>query len=83
MGFQVAIDFYANGHTMRHYFSLKKWLGRKQYQPEPRGGHQWEIGYKGFPLQIWEQRLRDSGWTIVRREFTEHCRSVFHLLQAA
>jgi len=83
MGFQIAIDFYANGHTLRHYFSLRKLVGRKEFRREPPRGHQWEIGYKGFPLHVWEECLRDSGWTIVRREFTEHTRSVFHLLEAA
>ena len=33
-------------------------------------------------LLVWEEGLRDSGRTIVRREFTEHTRSV-HLLEAA
>jgi hypothetical protein len=26
--------------------------------------------------------LADSGWSPLKREFTEHCRSVFHLLVA-
>jgi len=83
MELQLTLDFYANVHTLRHYFSLKKLLGRKEFRREPPGGHQWEIGYKGLALQVWEDRLRDSGWRIVRREFTEHTRSVFHLLEAA
>jgi hypothetical protein len=61
---------------------MKKLLWRKDFQTEPAGGHQWEIGYRGYPLKVWEKRLRDSGWSIVKREFTEHCRSVFHLLKA-
>lgn len=80
---QLTVDFYANGHTLRHYFSLKKRLGRREFAREPPGGHQWEVGYKGFALPVWEARLRDSGWQTLRREFTEHTRSVFHLLEAA
>jgi hypothetical protein len=82
MGFQVFVELYANSSTLRQYFSMKKLLWRKDFQAELSGGHQWEIGYKGFPLRSWENRLKDSGWSIVKREFTEHCRSVFHLLRA-
>ena len=80
---QLAFELYANRHALRQYFSLKKLLSRRHFVPEPSGGHQWEVGYKGFSLGVWEGRLRDSGWAIRRREFTEHCRSVFHLLAPA
>lgn len=82
MGFQVALDLYFNRTTFRQYFSMKKLLWRKDFAVEPPGGHQWEVGYKNYPLRVWEQRLEDSGWSIRRRDFTEHCRSVFHLLEA-
>ena len=82
MGFQIFIELYANSSTLRQYFSMKKLLWRKHFQPEPAGGHQWEVGYKGYPLDLWEKRLTEGGWSIVRRDFTEHCRSVFHLLEA-
>ncbi|MBV9201370.1 MAG: class I SAM-dependent methyltransferase [Alphaproteobacteria bacterium] len=82
MGFQVFVELYLNGRTLRQYFSMKKLLWRKQFQPEPAGGHQWEVGYRGYPLRLWEKRLSDSGWSVVKRDFTEHCRSVFHLLKA-
>lgn len=82
MGFQVFVELYVNSSTLRQYFSMKKLLWRKDFKAEPPGGHQWEIGYKGYPLRLWEKRLADSGWSIVRRDFTQHCRSVFHLLKA-
>jgi hypothetical protein len=82
MAFQVFLELYLNSSTFRHYFSMKKLLWRKDFTAEPPGGHQWEVGYKGHSLRRWERRLNDSGWSIVRREFTEHCRSVFHLLKA-
>lgn len=82
MGFQVFIEFYLNGSTLRQYFSMKKLLWRKTFQPEPAGGHQWEVGYRRYPLKLWERRLSDSGWSVMKRDFTEHCRSVFHLLKA-
>jgi len=82
MAFQLTLDLYLNAYTFRQYFSLKKLLARKTFTPEPPGGHQWEIGYKGYPLRKWEDRLEKCGWSIVTRDFTEHCRSVFHLLKA-
>lgn len=82
MGFQVALDVYLNRCTFRQYFSMKKLLWRKEFAVEPPGGHQWEVGYRNYPLRVWEDRLTSSGWSIVRRDFTEHCRSVFHLLEA-
>ncbi len=82
MAFQVFVELYLNTKTFRNYFSMKKLLWRKELMPEPPGGHQWEIGYKGYSLPVWENRLNASGWSIVTRDFTEHCRSVFHLLTA-
>jgi len=82
MGFQVFFELYVNSTTLKQYFSMKKLLRRKRFQPEPAGGHQWEVGYKGHPLALWEELLTASGWSIVKRDFTEHCRSVFHLLRA-
>jgi SAM-dependent methyltransferase len=80
--FQFTFDLYANRHTLRQYFSLK--LGRHStpFRPAPPGGHQWEVGYRGFALPQWEQALRSAGWSILARRFTEHTRSVFHLLGA-
>src|SRR6185437_10040654 len=40
MGFQVTLDFYANRQDVRHYFSLKKLLWRRDFRREPPGGHQ-------------------------------------------
>jgi hypothetical protein len=82
MAFQVFLEVYFNINTFKQYFSMKKMLWRKNFTAEPPGGHQWEVGYRGFPLRTWENRLKDSGWSIVQRDFTEHCRSVFHLLRA-
>jgi len=82
MGFQIFVEAYVNSTTFRHYFSMKKLLWRKDFKAEPPGGHCWEVGYRGYPLRRWESQLRDSGWSIVQRNFTEHCRSVFHVLKA-
>ncbi len=82
MAFQVSLDVYLNRTTFRQYFSMKKLLWRKQFAVEPPGGHQWEVGYRNYPLRAWEDRLDSCGWSIITRDFTEHCRSVFHLLEA-
>jgi hypothetical protein len=83
MAFQIFAEIYLNSFTARQYFSMKKLLWRKEFAPEPAGGHQWEVGYRGYSLRQWENRLRNSGWSIVTREFTGDCRSVFHLLRRA
>jgi hypothetical protein len=82
MAFQVSLDVYLNRTTFRQYFSMKKLLSRKRFAVEPPGGHQWEVGYRNYSLRVWEDRLDSSGWSIITRDFTEHCRSVFHLLEA-
>jgi hypothetical protein len=82
MAFQVSLDLYLNRTTFRQYFSMKKLLWRKRFAVEPPGGHQWEVGYRNYSLRVWEDRLESCGWSIVTRDFTEHCRSVFHLLEA-
>ena len=82
MAFQVSLDVYLNRTTFRQYFSMKKLLWRKSFAVEPPGGHQWEVGYRNYSLRVWEDRLDSCGWSIVTRDFTEHCRSVFHLLEA-
>ena len=83
MGFQLTFDVYVNRTTCRQYFSMKKLLFLKDFRAEPAGGHQWEVGYRGYRLADWEKRLTERGWKIAARDFTAHCRSVFHLLQPA
>jgi hypothetical protein len=82
MAFQVSLDVYLNRTTFRQYFSMKKLLWRKSFAVEPPGGHQWEVGYRNYSLRVWEAQLKASGWSIMTRDFTEHCRSVFHVLKA-
>jgi SAM-dependent methyltransferase len=83
MGFQVWFELYLNRTTFRQHFSMKKLLFLRNFVAEPRGGHQWEVGYRGHRLAIWEERLTGCGWVIAHRDFTAGCRSVFHLLRPA
>src|SRR5947209_11401308 len=69
MAFQLLFEIYLNSRTVRHYFSMKKLLWLRNFAAEPPGGHQWEVGYRGYKLRCWEDRLKNSGWSIVTREF--------------
>jgi 16S rRNA A1518/A1519 N6-dimethyltransferase RsmA/KsgA/DIM1 with predicted DNA glycosylase/AP lyase activity len=64
MAFQITLDLYFNARTLRHYFSMKKLLGRRDFTPGLPGDHQWEVGYKGYPLSRWEACLAGAGWRI-------------------
>jgi hypothetical protein len=79
MGLQLAFNLYANPRSFQHYFSFKKFSSMREFKRQPKYGHQWEVGYRGYSLRNWERRIEDAGWRIVEREFTAHCRSVFHL----
>ena len=81
MAFQVTFALYFNAHTFTQYFSMKKLRFLRSFVPEPGFGHQWEVGYRGYKLESWEAKLERCGYRIISREFTEHCRSVFHLLE--
>ena len=80
MASQLTLDLYWNAHVFRRYFSLKKFTRFREFTPEPEFGHQWEVGYRGHDLKAWEEKLAKAGYSMRRREFSEHCRSVFHLL---
>jgi phospholipid N-methyltransferase len=80
MGFQITFDIYLNAKTSRTYFSMKKLLNLRDFVPEPEFGHQWEVGYRQYSLKKWEAKITAAGYKIIDREFSEHCRSVFHLL---
>ena len=82
MGFQCSFDFYFNRFEFKNYFSMKKFCNFKEFNREPKGGHQWEIGYKNYTVEAWEKILRSSGWSIKIRDFTEKTRSIFHLLES-
>lgn len=79
MGFQVALDLYVNRSSIQHYFSFKKLSFLREFKRQPKHGHQWEVGYRGHSLRNWERRIEQAGWRIMEREFTVHCRSVFHI----
>ena len=79
--FQIAFSFHLNRHWFEHGFTLKKLRFLRRFRPEPAGGHQWEIGYRGHGLTAWERMLTAAGWRLARRAFTQPCRSVFHVLE--
>lgn len=81
--FQVAFSVHVNRYVFEHAFQLKKLRFLRRFRPEPEGGHQWEIGYRGHGLKAWERTLTGAGWRVARRAFTQPCRSVFHVLERA
>ena len=81
-GLQFGWSIYANPFTWRKYLSLKKLRWFKTFEPDPDPwGHKWELGYNGYGLRRWEAVVAGAGWTIMRREFSHPCRSVFHLCE--
>ncbi len=82
MGFQCTLDIYFNRYIFREYFSLKKFNNFKKFKRQPEGGHQWEVGYKGYSVRAWEDVIQSCGWTIKIRDFSVKTRSIFHLLEA-
>jgi hypothetical protein len=71
-----------NLHRFRQRFAFRKGRSFRRLPP-PRNisEHHWEVGYRGFSLKAWEDRLQNTGWRILRRDFTAPCRSVFHVLE--
>ncbi|MEX2649835.1 MAG: hypothetical protein WD673_12560 [Alphaproteobacteria bacterium] len=83
-GFQLSLSLYLNRHRVEHSLQFKKLRFLRRFVPSAQpGGHQWEIGYRGTSLTIWERTLAAAGWRIARREFSHPCRSVFHVLEPA
>ena len=76
-GFQFRSTVYLNRYGGRKStsFQFRNWL--RKFKPQPKGLHQWEIGYKGYPLKKLEKALGDCGLEIVDRQFTGGTRSVF------
>jgi hypothetical protein len=82
MAFQLSFDFYLNRYLARCSFTFKKLKQFVLFRPASTDGHEWEVGYMGRSLKVWERRITGAGWKILRREFTAQCRSVFHVLEA-
>lgn len=81
-GFQVDVGLYFNRYKAVQRFILKKLNGWKTFKRDPEPwGHKWEAGYRGFSLGALEARVRQSGWSIEKRDFTSPCRSVFYVLK--
>ena len=86
MGLQLDWRLYLNALTWRSAFSLKKFKSLARFRPDEEADplcHKWEVGYRGTGLKALEDKLRDNGWRIERREFTSPTRSVFFLLTPA
>ncbi len=75
--FQLNFSLYFNRFTLRSRTSLHYRNRFRRFKPQAKGLHQWEIGYKGYPLRRLTRAVEDAGWRIVERQFTGGTRSVF------
>ena len=82
--FQFDFRLYFNLYKFKKNFSLKFFKFFKNFHfnldVDPYG-HKWEVGYKKYSLGNLENKIRNSGYTISKREFSSPCRSVFFILQ--
>ena len=79
-GTQLGFSAYLNRHTARKRTFFRKLRFLKTFRPESAtdpAAHQWEVGYRGFPLRRLRVTVAAAGWTPERQEFTDGCRSVF------
>ncbi|MGB8275443.1 MAG: class I SAM-dependent methyltransferase [Alphaproteobacteria bacterium] len=83
-GVQLYLRAYLNGFTFKQHVSFKKFRALREFRFDPKAdpyGHKWEIGYKGRSLRRFEAMLRDTGFSILRRDFSYPSYSVFHMLE--
>jgi hypothetical protein len=74
---QFWFSLYLNRYGARKNTSVQFRNGWRRFRRQPPGGHQWEIGYRGYPLSRLERAVEAAGWRIVDRRFTAGTRSVF------
>ena len=74
-----------NSHTVKKYTAFKF---RNSFRSFKKGdpvdgqlGHQWEIGFKNYPLKKLKNAIKVAGWDILKYDFTAATRSVFIVAQ--
>ena len=78
---QLNFSLYINSHTIKKHTAFKfrnSFRGFKKEDPiDGQLGHQWEIGFKNYPLRKLTNAVKAAGWDIVKFDFTAATRSVF------
>ena len=82
---QLNFNLYINSHTVKKYTAYKF---RNSFRSFKKGdpvdgqlGHQWEIGFKNYPLKKLKNAIKVAGWDILKYDFTAATRSVFIVAQ--
>jgi len=82
---QLKLNLYINSHTVKKSTAFKFRNSFRHFKKEPpvdgQLGHQWEIGYKNYPLKRLKNAVKDAGWNIIKYDFTSGTRSVFIVAQ--
>jgi len=84
--FQINFNIYINKNRIKKnssfkFFNFLKYFKKQSLSKEGYPGHQWEIGYRNYPLKKLLNAVQDSGWKILNIDFTSGTRSVFILAQ--
>ena len=82
---QLNFSLYVNRHTIKKHTAFKF---RNSFRAFKKGdpsdgqlGHQWEIGFRNYPLNKLKKAVEDAGWDIIKCDFTAATRSVFIVAQ--
>jgi hypothetical protein len=74
---QLSFSCYLNRLTAQKSTSFQFRNAWRRFRKQPPGGHQWEIGYRGYPLSRLKEAATRAGWRITDLRFTAGTRSVF------
>ncbi|MDA9600402.1 hypothetical protein N9S07_01325 [Nitrosomonadales bacterium] len=78
---QLNINLYINQHTVKKNTAFKFKNNFQHFKKEPpvdgQLGHQWEIGFKNYPLKRLIGAVESAGWNIIKKDFTSGTRSIF------
>lgn len=78
--FQFGFSLYFNRYIWRKQSFLKKLHFLSSFPTPTNDGwedHKWEIGFKGYTVPRLRELLTESGYEILRQDFTSGCRSIF------
>lgn len=82
---QLNLNLYINRYTIKKNTAFKFRNSLREFEVEPpidgQLGHQWEIGFKNYPLKKLKDAVKKTGWDIINCDFTSGTRSIFLVVQ--
>ena len=76
---------YRNTRVCKKNTAFKFRNSLREFKVEPpidgQLGHQWEIGFKNYPLKKLKDAVKKTGWDIINCDFTSGTRSIFLVVQ--